>query len=79
MKILDFMNKRAKRLSIIDWKLAQASAMCIALVLAKLVPNLLDLSIWWFVIIGLICYIKPLYTFYLDDNRWVVKLDRRPL
>ena len=65
MKLLEEMNRRIKRFGIIDEKLAQAAAIFFALIIVKLIPQIMDLSIWWFVVLLIVCAIKPLYVFYL--------------
>ncbi|MFQ6007814.1 MAG: hypothetical protein ACE5K8_02580 [Candidatus Zixiibacteriota bacterium] len=63
MKIIRSMNERVRRLNIFDVKLAQGAAMFIALILAKLVPDIMEISIWWFVALSALCAIKPAYVF----------------
>jgi hypothetical protein len=65
MWLLEFMNERSRRLSIIDWKMAQGAAMCIALFAAKLFPSILDINWYWLVAAAALLYVKPLYVFYL--------------
>jgi len=65
MKLLDYMNLRIKKFSIFDEKLAQAAAIFLALIVAKLYPTILDVNIWFFVLGLIICAIKPLYVFYI--------------
>ncbi|MBE0481649.1 MAG: hypothetical protein IBX68_11805 [Dehalococcoidia bacterium] len=60
---MEDMNRRVKRCSIIDVKLAQGSAMFLALILAKLFPQIMTISIWWFVVLLLLCAIKPVSIF----------------
>jgi len=67
MGLLEDMNQRAKKLGIIDLKLAQGAAMFFALVIAKLIPGIMDLSVWWFAVLLVICAIRPFYVF------WIVK------
>ncbi len=64
MGILEDMDQRAKKLGIIDIKLAQMAAAFSGLVIAKLIPQIMDLSIWWFVGLLVICAIKPFYEFW---------------
>jgi len=64
MGILEDMNERAKKLGIIDIKLAQMAAAFSALVIVKLIPQIMDLSIWWFAGLLVICAIKPFYAFW---------------
>jgi hypothetical protein len=65
MGLLEDMNQRAKKLGIIDLKLAQGAAMFFALVIAKLIPEIMDLSIWWFVALLVVCAIRPFYVFWI--------------
>jgi len=61
MGILKIMNERVKKLSIIDLKLAQGGAMFLVIILVKLIPEIMNINIWWFVTLLVICVIKPLY------------------
>ena len=65
MKLWDEMNQRIKKFGIIDEKLAQLAAIFFALIVVKLIPQIMNLSIWWFVGLLIACAIKPLYVFYL--------------
>ena len=64
MGYLNWMDDRVRRLGIWEMKLAQAAAMCIALVVAKLVPQIMAISVWWFVLVAALCAIRPIYVFY---------------
>ncbi len=59
MEILQKMNERVKKFSILDVKLVQGAAMFLALIVAKLIPQIMEISIWWFVALLVICGIKP--------------------
>jgi hypothetical protein len=65
MKFLENMTDRAKKFSIVDVKLAQWAAMFITLIVVKLIPQIMDINIWWFVILLAICAMKPLYVFWI--------------
>jgi hypothetical protein len=65
MGLLDYMNQRIKKFSIFDEKLAQAAAIFFALIIVKLYPQILNVNIWWFVVLLIICAVKPLYVFYI--------------
>ena len=67
MGLLEQMNQRVKKFGIIDVKLAQGAAMFVALIVAKLIPQIMDLSIWWFVLLLVICAIRPVYVFWLKE------------
>ncbi|MFQ5680283.1 MAG: hypothetical protein ACE5HP_12600 [Gemmatimonadota bacterium] len=64
MEMWDSMDRRAKRLGILDTKLAQGAAIFLALVVVKLVPGILSLSVWWFVALTVACAIRPMITFF---------------
>jgi hypothetical protein len=59
-----YFDERARRLGILDTKLAQAAAIFFALIVVKLVPQIMDVSVWWFVLLAVLCAIKPLIAFY---------------
>jgi len=67
MGILEEMNRRAKKFDIIDVKLAQGAAMFFVLIIAKIIPGIMDFSIWLFVGLLIICAIKPFYVFWLKE------------
>ena len=64
MGLVSRMDQRAKRLSIFDLKLAQGVAMFFALIIAKLISQIMDINVWWFVGLGILCAIKPCYVFW---------------
>lgn len=64
-KILKNMNERVKKFSTLDLKLAQAAAMFVALILAKLIPQIIGINIWWFAALLVLCAIKPFYVFWI--------------
>ncbi len=65
MKIIDDMNNRVKKLNIFDIKLIQGCAMFAVLIIVKLIPQIMTINIWWFVILLVISAIRPLYVFYI--------------
>jgi hypothetical protein len=65
MKIIDDMNNRVKKLNIFDIKLIQGCAMFAVLIIVKLIPQIMTINIWWFVILLGISAIRPLYVFYI--------------
>jgi len=64
MSILENTNQRVKKFSIIDLKLAQGTAIFFSLVIIKLLPQIMNLSIWWFVGLLVVFGIKPCYVFF---------------
>jgi hypothetical protein len=67
MGFLEDMTRRVRKFDIIDVKLAQGAAMFFALIIAKIIPDIMDLSIWWFVVLLIICAIKPVYVFWIKQ------------
>ena len=61
---LSWMDERVRRFGIWEMKFAQAAAMCLALVVAKLVPQIMTISVWWFVLAAALCAIRPICVFY---------------
>jgi hypothetical protein len=41
--------------------------MFFVLIIAKLIPDIMDLSIWWFVGLLVLCAIKPFYVFWVKE------------
>lgn len=68
MIIWEYFDERARRLGILDTKLAQAATICVALIVVKLIPRILELNVWWFVLLGAVSAIKPLITFYSRND-----------
>ena len=67
MGLFEELDRRVRKFSFVDVKLAQGAAMFGALIIAKIIPDIMDLSIWWFIILLVVCAIKPFYVF------WFVK------
>ena len=65
MNLIEYLNSRIKLCSIFDIKLAQGAAIFLALVIVKLFPRILEIDIWWFIVLTIIFAIKPLYVVFL--------------
>ncbi|MBA7516522.1 hypothetical protein ES705_08570 [subsurface metagenome] len=65
MKIIQDMNERVRKLNIFDIKLVQGCTMFMVLIIVKLIPQIMTINIWWFVILLGISAIRPLYVFYI--------------
>lgn len=65
MGMVGYFNERVKRLTIFDIKLIQGAAMAIMLILVHLFPQIMDLSVWWFVALLAVCIPRPFYTFFV--------------
>ena len=64
-KIIQYFNDRIKRLNIFDVKLSQLCAMLIAVIIAKLIPQILTVDMLWLVALLILCAIRPVYVFFL--------------
>ena len=67
MGLLEDMDRRVKKFTLIDVKLAQVVAMFLALIIAKLIPDIMDISIWWFIVLLIVCTLKPFYVFWFKE------------
>lgn len=65
MDFLENINERVKRFNIIDIKLVQCTAIFAMLIIVKFIPKIMDINIWWFVALLVLCAIKPLYVMYI--------------
>lgn len=60
----EYFDSRARRFGIVDTKLALGAAMFLALVIVKLVPRILDVSVWWFVVLWIAFGIHPMIVYF---------------
>ena len=65
MGIIRVANERVRKFNIFDVKLVQGAAMCVMLILVKLIPQIVTISIWWFVVLCVACALRPCYVFFL--------------
>jgi hypothetical protein len=65
MGLISYFNKRLKKLSLFDVGLTKWAAVFFGLLLAKLIPQIMDINIWWFVVLCMLFSIKPFYVFYI--------------
>lgn len=64
MKLFEWVSDRVKKLHWIDIKLIVIAGICTGLILAKLIPSLLTVSIWWFVAITVLCLLRIYYVIF---------------
>jgi hypothetical protein len=67
MGFIEDLTRRVRRLDIFDVKLAQLSAAFFVLIIAKLIPDIMDVSIWWFIALLILCSAKPFYVFWFKE------------
>ncbi len=65
MGIFKYMNERVKKFSFFDIKLFQVTGIFAVLVLVKLIPVIMDINIWWFVGLLVICSIKTVHVLFI--------------
>ena len=61
MSFLQWANSCVKKFNWIDVKLVGLASMLIGIILVKWFPSILDINIWWFVIIAVLCLAKVYY------------------
>ena len=61
MSLFKWANEKIKMLSWIDIKLIGFTGICFGIVLAILIPRILDINIWWFVVIIVLSCIRVYY------------------
>ena len=62
---VDYWNRKVRKLTIVDVKLVQLMSMAVALILVKWFPQIMSLSIWWFVALFVLCFLRPAYVFWI--------------
>lgn len=67
MTVIEYFNGRVKKLTIFDVKLIQLTAMCLILIVAKLFPQMLEISVGWYVALLIVAVIRPLYAFFFKE------------
>ena len=65
MSIFKQFDRRVKKFNFFDIKLVQGTTIFVVLIVVKLIPQILNINIWWFVVLFIVCLIKPLYVFYI--------------
>ena len=58
MAFFQWANSCVKKLNWIDVKLTALASMLIGIILVKLIPSILDINVWWFVIIAVLCLVR---------------------
>jgi hypothetical protein len=64
MLVYDYFNRRVQKLNIFDVKLAQGAAIFFALIIVKIIPEIMTLSVWWFIALLILFGIRPVYAFF---------------
>ena len=67
MGFIEAMNQRVKKLSFFDIQVVKAGNWFFALILVKLIPEIMNVNIGWFVVLLLLCAIKPFYVVWIKE------------
>jgi hypothetical protein len=57
-------DRRVRRLGLLDVKLAQGAAMCLAVILVKLFPVILEVDTGWLIALALLLALRPMIHLY---------------
>jgi hypothetical protein len=68
MSFIDYWNRKVEKFTIFDMKLAQGAAMAFMLIIVKFFPQIMSLSVWWFVAFAAICALRPVYVMWVKDH-----------
>ncbi len=66
----DYWNRKVRKFTICDVKAAQGWAGACVLIIAKLFPQIMLLSVWWFVVLAIPFALRLVYTIWMkpDDS-----------
>ena len=67
MWVFEWANERVKDFNWLDAKLLAIIGICIGLVLAKLIPGILSISVWWFIAIGVLSMSRIFYVMIIKE------------
>ena len=62
-------NQPQKWLSFVDLQLIKAANWFFALIIVKLIPNIMSINAVWFVVLLILCSIKPFYVAWLKNDQ----------
>jgi len=68
MGLTENINQRVKKLSFFDIQLIKGGNIFFALFLAKIIPEILNVNTVWFLILCILCSIKPFYVAWIKDE-----------
>ena len=64
MGFLEDMDQRAKKLSFIDLLLGEGSAILFGLFIAKLIPQTMNINMWWLMTLAVLFHAKASFVFW---------------
>jgi hypothetical protein len=64
MSLTSYTDEKIKKLDWTDMSLVKASCFAFGIILARLIPWLMEINIWWIVAVWIILSVKPLFKFF---------------
>lgn len=65
---INYWDRKVKKFGIFEVKMVQGAAIGATLIVVKLFPQILGLSLWWFVALVVICGLEVHYVLWLKKN-----------
>jgi|GEM_PF-662786 len=62
------LHQRTKRLDFWDVKLISFGSIAVSFIIARFVPELLDVNPWWWGTLFLLCAMRPFYHFWVKPS-----------
>lgn len=63
-----YWDRKVRKFGILEIKMIQGAMIGITLIVAKLIPQVLSLSLWWFVALAAICALEVHYALWLKPD-----------
>ena len=67
MEFIEAMNQRVKKIGFFDLQLVKLGNMFFALIIVKLIPEIMNVNIGWFVVLLILCAIRPFYVAWIKE------------
>jgi len=68
MSFFQWANRKVRKLTFFDVKLLPLLGICLGLIIVKLVPGVLEVNIWWFVVIGILILSRVYYVVFFSSE-----------
>jgi len=62
--LMEYLDRKVRKFSFIDVKLVQLLGVFLGIIVVKLVPEILDLSLWALILMAALCAVKPCCVFF---------------
>ncbi|UCD52226.1 MAG: hypothetical protein JSW27_06215 [Phycisphaerales bacterium] len=66
--LMEYLDRKVRRFSFVDVKLLQLLGAFLGIIVVKLVPEILDLSLWALILMAALCAVKPCCVFFQDSD-----------